>query len=419
MKKVAASILLCTILCLTACSKDIVEPVDTLVPEEDIKNTEDGIVLSTLRTDGTNLQKSIDITDRIYEDTQKNTMFSPTSLNFALGLLSEGAGDGTPSKKALTSYLGSNFSEKASTYINEGIKEFNNKGNKNGYNTALEIANSVWVSDEYELAKTYKQSVLDKYQAEVDNIDVSNPDKSADKINSWCSDKTHKLIDKIVSPDKINKDTTSILVNSVYFESPWTDEWYINPEQEKEIFNNLDGTQSEVITIHNSDGTYFENDKARAFGMGYMSGIEFIGILPNQEGDFKLSDLDIPNLIKYSEDNTTATVSMPELNFETSAELTDILNNEELQYIFKDSKDFVYMYKNEVETKVSSIIQKTKLELDRYGTKAAAVTAISMEKCMLEPIVNIEEIKLDRPFAFVIYDRQNEEVLFIGKVTNL
>lgn len=419
MKKTIASMLLCTAMCLTACSNDTKEPIDTLVPSEDIEDMEDNIVMSTLRTNGTNLDKSIDITDMIYEDTQMNTMFSPTSLNLALRLLSEGAGDGTPSKKALTSYLGNDFSEKASTYINESISEFNNKGNKNGYSTALEIANSVWVSNEYELAKTYKQSVTDKYQAKVDSIDISKPDKSADKINDWCSDKTHKLIEKIVSPDKINSDTTAILVNSVYFESPWYDEWYINPQKETEIFNNVDGTQSEVITIHNSDGAYFENDKARAFGMGYMNGIEFIGILPNQEGDFKLSDLDIPNLIKYNKEDTTAEVSMPELNFETTANLTNILNNEELQYIFKDSKDFVYMYKEEVETKVSDILQKTKLELDRYGTKAAAVTAITMETCMMQPIMNVEEIHLDRPFAFVIYDRQNEEVLFIGKVTSL
>ena len=419
MKKVAASILLCTMLGLTACSRNTIEPIDTLVPEEDIKDIEDNTILSTLRTDGTNLQKSIDVTDKIYENTKQNTMFSPTSLNFALGLLNEGAGEGTPSKKALTSYLGDNFSEKASTYMNESIKQFNNKGNKNGYNTVLEIANSVWVSDDYELTKTYKQSIQDKYQAKVDSIDVSKPDKSAKKINDWCSEKTHKLIKGIISPDKIHSDTTSILVNSVYFESPWTDEWAVNPEKETETFSNVDGTESEVITLHNSDGTYFENDKARAFGMGYMSGIEFIGILPNQEGDFKLSDLDIPNLIKDSKDDVTAIVSMPELNFETTAELADILNNEELQYIFKDSKDFIYMYKEEESVKVSNIIQKTKLELDRYGTKAAAVTAISMDTCSLEPIRNIEEIHLNRPFAFVIYDRYNDEVLFIGKVTNL
>lgn len=52
---------------------------------------------------------------------------------------------------------------------------------------------------------------------------------------------------------------------------------------------------------------------------------------------------------------------------------------------------------------------------------AAAVTALTME-CMSaavekEPI--IKTVELTRPFAFLIYDRSNDEILFIGKVTSI
>ena len=53
------------------------------------------------------------------------------------------------------------------------------------------------------------------------------------------------------------------------------------------------------------------------------------------------------------------------------------------------------------------------------GTKAAAVTAVIME-CMSavveekEPV--IKNVELTRPFAFLIYDRSNDEILFMGKV---
>ena len=70
---------------------------------------------------------------------------------------------------------------------------------------------------------------------------------------------------------------------------------------------------------------------------------------------------------------------------------------------------------------MDTILQKTKLELDENGTKAAAVTAVTME-CMSaavenEPIIKI--VELTRPFAFLIYDRSNDEILFIGKVTSI
>ena len=52
---------------------------------------------------------------------------------------------------------------------------------------------------------------------------------------------------------------------------------------------------------------------------------------------------------------------------------------------------------------------------------AAAVTALTME-CMSaavekEPI--IKTVELTRPFAFLIYDRSKDEILFIGKVTSI
>ena len=65
-------------------------------------------------------------------------------------------------------------------------------------------------------------------------------------------------------------------------------------------------------------------------------------------------------------------------------------------------------------------MQKTKLELDENGTKAAAITAIQVETLAApasDPI--IKEVNLTRPFAFLIYDSRNEEVLFMGKVVTV
>lgn len=46
---------------------------------------------------------------------------------------------------------------------------------------------------------------------------------------------------------------------------------------------------------------YYENDKSTAFGRDYANGLSFIGILPNDEGDFTLEDLDISGLLKSNQ----------------------------------------------------------------------------------------------------------------------
>lgn len=87
-----------------------------------------------------------------------------------------------------------------------------------------------------------------------------------------------------------------------------------------------------------------------------------------------------------------------------------------LDNIFSSNADFSGIADKNVN--VDTILQKTKLELDENGTKAAAVTAVIME-CMSaveekEPV--IKNVELTRPFAFLIYDRSNDEILFMGKV---
>ena len=106
---------------------------------------------------------------------------------------------------------------------------------------------------------------------------------------------------------------------------------------------------------------------------------------------------------------------MPAIDFTTSTLLEDILSKMGLADIFSDSADFSGL--SETPAKVGSIIQKTNLQLDENGTKAAAVTALVMEKCALmpeEPEI-IKEVTLDRPFAFLIYDEEHQEALFMGK----
>lgn len=86
-------------------------------------------------------------------------------------------------------------------------------------------------------------------------------------------------------------------------------------------------------------------------------------------------------LLKSEPEYDEVYCKMPKLNFETTAELSDILSNMGLKNIFSNKADFSGI--SDENLKVGSVLQKTKLELDENGTKAAAVTSISMETCSL------------------------------------
>ena len=361
----------------------------------------------------TALQNSVKMTDLLSaEASDKNIMFSPTSLNFALGMIAEGAKGET--KEILDDYLGTNdFAAYAKEYLDK-IKAYNTEDESYGYQSKVKIADAVWVDNGLTLQEKFKNTVSDSFGAEVEAVDFSAAEKTCDVINSWCDKNTEGLIPKIITPDLINDNTGLCLTNSLYFESGWNGEpWNVSDTEES--FGKKEKTKYMTCT----GDQYYENDKATAFGRDYANGLSFIGILPNDEGNFNLEDLDIGGLLKSNPEYDEVDCKMPKLNFETSTVLNDMLSSLGLDNLFSSNADFSGIADQNVN--VDTILQKTKLELDENGTKAAAVTAVTME-CMSatvekEPI--IKTVELTRPFAFLIYDRSNDEILFIGKVISI
>ena len=381
----------------TAAASEILTSNETVQTETNIDKT-------------TALQNSVKMTDRISAAADgKNIMFSPTSLNFALGMIAEGAKGET--KKVLGDYLGTDdFASYAKDYLDK-IKEYNTEDEDYGYKSKLKIADAVWADDELTLQEKFRNTVSDSFGAEVENVDFSAAEKTCGIINSWCEKNTEGLIPEIITPDLINDSTGLCLTNSLYFESGWSGEpWDVSETEES--FGDNEKTNYMTCT----GDRYYENDKATAFGRDYANGLSFIGVLPNDQGDFSLEDLDIGELLKSQPEYDEVQCKMPKLEFETTAVLNDMLSGLGLENIFSSNADFSGIAAQNVN--VDTILQKTKLELDENGTKAAAVTAVIME-CMSaaeedEPI--IKTVELTRPFAFLIYDNSNDEILFMGKV---
>lgn len=359
------------------------------------------------------LQNSVKMADMLSaEASGKNIMFSPTSLNFALGMIAEGAKGET--KEILDDYLGTNdFAAYAKEYLDK-IKAYNTEDESYGYQSKVKIADAVWVDKGLTLQEKFKNMVSDSFGAEVEAVDFSAAEKTCDVINSWCDKNTEGLIPKIITPDLINDNTGLCLTNSLYFESGWSGEpWNVSDTEES--FGKKEKTKYMTCT----GDRYYENDKATAFGRDYANGLSFIGILPNDEGDFNLEELDIGGLLKSNPEYDEVDCKMPKLNFETSTVLNDMLSSLGLDNLFSSNADFSGIADQNVN--VDTILQKTKLELDENGTKAAAVTAVTME-CMSAAVENepiIKTVELTRPFAFLIYDRNNDEILFIGKVISI
>ncbi len=414
MKKriIAAMTELLSLLSLTACSTDCGENTGS---GGMVAGVHEQNMLSPIEVTEDNVLNSVRLFDAVCAD-KANSMFSPLSLNMALGMLAEGAG-GT-SKEALDKYLGTDdYGAFAESYM-KVIGDYNApSGYEDKYKNVFELANSFWASKNIPFNESYKSDITQKFGAEVRNVDFADKNGTLKEINGWVKEKTHNMIPSIIS-DYDEKILAAVLINTIFFESRWGCEWTV-VENDNETFTMLDGSTRELPLMRQHVYSYYENNAATAFRYGYQNGLDFIGILPKETGDFSVESLDIPSLLESETYDYDVYARMPRLKFDTNLPLTEALSAAGLSEIFESDKADLTGITNvpSFPLYISDVLQKTSLELDEYGTRASAVTAevaagagMPREK---------RTVVLNRPFAFMIYDSEENQIVFLGKVTEL
>jgi serpin B len=66
---------------------------------------------------------------------------------------------------------------------------------------------------------------------------------------------------------------------------------------------------------------------------------------------------------------------------------------------------------------ISDVFHKAFVKVDENGTEAAAATAVVVGLTAFNPVEPIE-VKVDRPFLFLIRDIKTGSILFLGRVVD-
>ena len=152
-------------------------------------------------------------------------------------------------------------------------------------------------------------------------------------------------------------------------------------------------------------------------------GYQFVAMLPNEgvsieEYIASLSGESIAALLSKQEDAEVKT-KLPKFSTECSYELIEILSAMGMPAAFNpETADFSNMAICDAGNLcISEVIHKTAIEVNEIGTRAAAVTSVGMGAGSMPP-EKIYELTFDRPFVYMIIDR-NSLPLFIGVVNDV
>ena len=111
---------------------------------------------------------------------------------------------------------------------------------------------------------------------------------------------------------------------------------------------------------------------------------------------------------------------IPKFKFEYNIEAREALQSLGLVSLFGPSGGLGEMVSNSSPLFVSKIVHKSFIEVDEYGTEAAAATEVECmmgSSCVFEEKV-LTDFVADHPFLFVIRENATGMVVFIGHVLN-
>ena len=345
----------------------------------------------------------------------KNTLVSPESVLFALGMTSNGAKGDT--LKQMQNVL---CKDVDTDTFNKNMNKLMTSAQSSS-DFKFSIANSVWVKDMQGMTLTeqFARSCKQMYNAEMFKAPFN--DETLKQMNNWVNEKTDKMIPKII--DEFGDDTAAVLLNCIAFDAKWEKPYKKDAVADNKEFTLRDGKTVNCSMMHSEEKLYVSDDKSQGFIKNYKGGkYAFMAILPNE--DVSLSDyvksMTAQSFAKMYAGKTTqyqVLASVPKFKYDYSAKLNDTLKQMGITDAFDGEKaDFSGMTEQQ-KLFISNVLHKTHIELDEEGTKAAAATAVTMDVSGALPAKeDIKEIRLDRPFAYAIMDTQTGLPVFMGTV---
>jgi serine protease inhibitor len=323
----------------------------------------------------------------------------------------------------------------------------------------LRVANALFGEKTYPFERTYLDIIGKHYGSGLlRHADFRNSfPAERGKINAWVEEQTKQRIRDLIPklPPELGSQVRLILVNAIYFKGFWMSP-FDEKQTRKEEFLLADGGKQPVAMMRgysptgyaafNADGAYFDTpheiaiEKGKAAQATYpedgflMAELPFKGdrlsmtvIAPRkQEGLPKLeAGLTGEKLSAWlgKLQRRAVILAMPKFKLETDYGLHDTLKNMGMTRAF-DARlaDFSGMSASrnpDDQLFISKVLHKAFVEVNEKGAEAAAATAAIMvpKDAKRETRPFIPEFRADRPFLFLIRDRESGAILFLGRVT--
>jgi len=339
-----------------------------------------------------------------------NVFISPLSVSIALGMTYNGTAGTT--EEGMRACL--EFGELTREEINQGYQDLIELLCNMDPRVTMEIANSIWYREGFEVLQSFIDAMLTFFDALVTAVDFTDP-STVDVINAWVKEKTHDKIDKILN--ETYADMVMVLINAIYFKGTWTYEF--DPGDTKDAtFHAPDGDKTVKMMNLHGELSYQENADFQAVDLPY--GFELFSMtvfLPKagKSVDDLVTMLTDQNWAAWTAGFSVQEIdlALPRFELEYEKTLNDVLKALGMQDAFDPLVADFSGIKPDHDMWISEVKHKTYVKVNEEGTEAAAVTSVTVVDTAVGPLMTV-----DRPFLFVIHDKNSKAMMFMGKIVD-
>ncbi|GAB6033608.1 Serpin peptidase inhibitor, clade B (Ovalbumin), member [Chamberlinius hualienensis] len=349
-----------------------------------------------------------------------NPAISPFSLGLSLAMVHAGAKGET--KNELNGLLEfHNFTDKND--VNRAYKKvINTMWKSNDENVTLSVGNRMLVSNSATISLHYSRITKRCYRSHIESVDfVTNKTTVTSKINRWINKQTRGKIRNVVDSNSFNQFTKMVLINAIYFKGKWIKTFDIASTYKSNFM--LDSKSNTTVEMMSTRNYFYFTESSylncTMLALDYLyDRVTMYILLPKEiEGLASLENNITPDVfisLKNSLKRQEIWLFVPKFRSDkVKLPMMDTLRHLGVDSATSYSADFSGIFSNGSNNlALTDFNHHVHLNVDEYGTEAAGVTEFKFHF-----LSAVKRLRIDHPFLYIIYDKVNNMVLFMGRVT--
>ncbi|MGA1873577.1 MAG: serpin family protein [Thermoplasmatota archaeon] len=372
-------------------------------------------------------QFAVELYRQITMNSSENIVFSPFSIYLTLCMIYEGTGGETREEMGQVLHLMDNDLERRGSFAS-----IQNDLNDRRGRVDINVANNLWVQKGFPVKEDYRQYVEESYFAGIAEADFgSNTPDAIEEINEWVEDQTNGRIQDLLGPGSLHESTVIAWVNALYFRGDWETQFDRSDTRDRK-FITADNRTLQVPTMYLDpedlkDDTHFRGyygDGIQAHELPYKGrDLSMVLMLPAPREPYRERmppdmihtlerDLSADLLDEMNEgfEESEMSIQVPKFDFETKFSLKEKLNDMGIEKAFMPGSADLSGISDTGSYWIEDGVHQANIRIDEKGTEAAAATAMWEDAGMSMPF------QADRPFVFLIQDRETGLILFMGRI---